>query len=108
MKKVTLKRQYRSEKLSPKEVARDAEIRRKIQAEFPPVEALSPTTTLSDPLKEAISSSRKTVRQLAKEAQVSATVVTQFMAGQRDLRLATAEKLAHILGLRLVGGRSDD
>jgi len=41
---------------------------------------------------------------LAEEANVSPVVLTQFLAGQRDLRLATAEKLVELLGLRLVAG----
>jgi transcriptional regulator with XRE-family HTH domain len=53
-------------------------------------------------LKKAITQSPKSVRALAKEASVSPIVLTQFLAGRRDLRLATAEQLAHALGLKLV------
>jgi ribosome-binding protein aMBF1 (putative translation factor) len=102
MGKRTFKRTYRSGKLSAEQAARDEEIRRKVHAEFPPLEADSVVPVLSDPLKKAIVDSRKSVRQLAKEANVSKVVLTQFLAGQRDLRLATAEKLAHALGLKLV------
>jgi ribosome-binding protein aMBF1 (putative translation factor) len=102
MGKRTFKRTYRSGKLSVEQAAHDEEIRRKVQAEFPPLEADSVAPVLSDPLKKAIVDSRKSVRQLAKEANVSKVVLTQFLAGQRDLRLATAEKLAHALGLKLV------
>ena len=98
----TLKRKHRSGKLSAEEAARDDEIRRQVQAEYPPLEAESDSSILSDPLKKAIEQSRKTVRQLAKEANVSHVVLTQFLAGERDLRLTTAEKLAQILRLRLV------
>jgi ribosome-binding protein aMBF1 (putative translation factor) len=98
----TFKRTHRSGKVSAEQGARDEEIRRKVQAEFPPIEADSVAPVLSDPLKKAIAGSRKSVRQLAKEANVSKVVLTQFLAGQRDLRLTTAEKLAHVLGLKLV------
>jgi hypothetical protein len=98
----TLKRTHRKGKLSDEQAARDEEIRRKVMAEFPPLEASSASPVLREPLKKAISRSRKTVRQLAKEAHVSQIVLRQFLAGQRDLRLATAEKLAHVLGLRLM------
>jgi hypothetical protein len=102
MAKKPFKRVYRSGKLSAEQAARDETIRRKVQAEFPPLEAASIAPVLSDPLKAAIARSSKTVRQLASEAGVSEVVLTQFLAGTRDLRLATAEKLADVLGLKLV------
>jgi ribosome-binding protein aMBF1 (putative translation factor) len=98
----TWKGKYRSGKLTAEEAARDAEVRRQIQAEFPPLEAKSDSPVLSDPLKKAIAQSRKSIAQLAKEANVSRIILTQFIAGERDLRLATAEKLARVLKLRLV------
>ena len=102
MGKKTLKRRYRSGKRSAAEVARDEEIRRKVRAEFPPLEAEWVCPVLRDPLKNAITQSPKSVRTLATEAGISQVVLTQFLAGRRDLRLATAEKLAHVLGLKLV------
>lgn len=102
MKKKTLERKYRTGKLSAAEAARDEEIRRKVQEEFPPIEVDSVSPVLSEPLKKAIAQSPKSVRQLAKDASVSSIVLTQFLAGHRDLRLATAEKLALVLGLKLV------
>jgi ribosome-binding protein aMBF1 (putative translation factor) len=102
MAKKTFERVHRSGKLTEEQFRRDQEIRRKIEAEFPPLEAASASPVLSDPLKQAITQSSKSVRQLAEEAGVSQTVLAQFLAGQRDLRLATAEKLAHVLALKLV------
>src|SRR5580692_1905739 len=104
MAKKTFKRLPRTGKLTAEEAARDKESRHKIEAEFPPLETPSASPILSDPLREAIVQSSKTVQQLAHEAGVSQTVVTQFLSGQRDLRLATAEKLAGVLGLRLIAG----
>jgi transcriptional regulator with XRE-family HTH domain len=57
---------------------------------------------LSEPLREAITHCGKTVRRLAKDAKVSEIVLQQFLNGERDLRLATAERLALILNLKLV------
>jgi ribosome-binding protein aMBF1 (putative translation factor) len=102
MAKKTFKRIRRVGKLSPQEAARDREIRRKIMEEFPPLEAEPDSPILSDPLRDAITHSGKSVRQLAKQAKVSEIVLQQFLDGQRDLRLATAERLAQILGLKLV------
>jgi ribosome-binding protein aMBF1 (putative translation factor) len=102
MAKKTFKRIYRSGRLSAEQAARDGEIRRKVREEFPPLETASTSLVLSEPLKTAIRRSPKTVTQLAKEANVSQIILKQFLAGQRDLRLTTAEKLAQALGLKLV------
>jgi hypothetical protein len=102
MAKKLFKRIRRTGRLSPEEVARDREIRRKVMQEFPPLEPEPTAPILSEPLREAIHHSRKSVHRLAKEAKVSAIVLQQFLDGERDLRLATAERLAHILRLKLV------
>jgi hypothetical protein len=100
--KKSLKRSYRKEKLPAEQVARDQEVRQKVKAEFPPLESAPTSLVLSDPLRRAVAESPKSVRQLAREAGVSQVVLTQFLAGTRDLRLATAENLARVLGLKLV------
>jgi ribosome-binding protein aMBF1 (putative translation factor) len=102
MTKKTITRIYRTGKLSPQEAARDREIRRKVMEEFPPLEAEPDSHLLGDPLREAIAQSGKSVGRLAKQAKVSEIVLQQFLDGQRDLRLATAERLAKILRLKLV------
>jgi hypothetical protein len=102
MAKHLFKRIRRKGRLSPEEVARDREIRRKVMEEFPPLEPKPDLPILSEPLREAIHHSGKSVRRLAKEAKVSAILLQQFVDGERDLRLATAERLAQILGLKLV------
>ena len=98
MAKKTFKHIYRSGKLSPQEAARDREIRRKVQEEFPPLEPEPASPILSAPLREAILHCGKSVRRLAKDAKVSAIVLQQFLDGASDLRPATAERLAQILG----------
>ena len=65
MEKKPFKRLHRVGKLSAAEAARDDAVRRKVQAEFPPLETASTAPVLSHPLKEAIVRSKKTVRQLA-------------------------------------------
>src|SRR4051812_30779076 len=102
--KKTFKRLERKGRLTPAEATRDRELRRKIEAEFPPLETASAAPVLTDPLKEAIVHSAKSAKQLAQEAGVSPIVLAEFLAGRRDLRLATAEKLAGVLGLRLSPG----
>jgi Helix-turn-helix len=100
--KKTLKRVHRDRKISTEQAARDAELRHKILHEFPPLEHPA-APVLSKPLRAAILRSKKSTLQLARKAHVSKVILDQFMAGQRDLRLATAERLAEVLGLKLVG-----
>ena len=102
MAKKTFKRVHRMGRLSARDVARDRELRCKLQEGFPPLEPAPASPILSAPLREAILHSGKSVRRLAKEAKVSAIVLLQFLDGERDLRLATAESLARLLGLKLV------
>lgn len=104
MTKKGFKRLHRTGKLTAAEAARDRALRRKIEAEYPPLETSSAAPILRDPLKTAIARSKKSVKQLADEAGVSPAVLKQFLDGQRDLRLATAERLAGVLGLRLIAG----
>jgi hypothetical protein len=71
-------------------------------AEFPPLEPAPDAPVLSEPLRGAMAQAGKSVRQLAKQAKVSEIILQQFLDGERDLRLATAERLVQILGLKLV------
>ena len=52
-------------------------------------------------LRVAIRNSGKTVYRIALESGVSHPVILRFLSGERDIRLATAEKLAAALGLTL-------
>ena len=58
--------------------------------------------TLSYQLREFIESRGITAYALGKDAGVDATVIGRFLAGERDLRLGTADRIAQALGLRLV------
>ncbi len=97
-----IKNLHRTVRLSAQEAARYGKLRSKIQDEFPPLEPKPASPILSQPLREAIMHSKKSVRRLAKESKVSEIVLRQFLNGERDLRLATAERLAEILKLKLV------
>jgi transcriptional regulator with XRE-family HTH domain len=61
-----------------------------------------PRPTLSSQLRSIIESRGLTLAELSQLSGVDATVIGRFIAGQRDLRLATADKIAEALGLRLV------
>lgn len=100
------RREFRNRKLTPEEANRDAEIRHKVQQEFPPARGAqsSSPSSLSETLKQAIRNSEQSEYQIAKLAGVSQIVITRFLAGERDIRMATADKLAEALGLKLGAG----
>jgi len=94
---------YRNRRLTPKQVARDREIRRQVRAEFPPARtSAAAPDMLSEALRQALRTSDKSVYQIAKDAGVSETLLSRFLSGERDIRLATADKLAGVLSLKLV------
>jgi DNA-binding phage protein len=102
MAKKVWKRVIRQGKLTAEQAARDRHLRRLIEAEFPPTSTRAIPGSLSASLKKAMKRSPKTAYQLAKEAGVSQIMVSRFLSGKRDIRLATADRLAHALGLKLV------
>lgn len=56
---------------------------------------------ISDKLKRAIHNDERTSYRLAIDAGVRQQVIDRFVTGERDIRLATAAKLAKALGLDL-------
>lgn len=56
---------------------------------------------IDETLREAIRSSGKSHYRLAKDADVTPAQLDRFVAGERDLTLATAAKVAAALGLAL-------
>ena len=61
---------------------------------------------LSAQLLEVIRSRGVVPAELARDAAVNPTMIRRFVAGERDVTLGTADRLAEALGLRLVeGGR---
>tara|TARA_R100000149_G_C5850727_1_gene119509 strand:- start:30 stop:218 length:189 start_codon:yes stop_codon:yes gene_type:complete len=57
---------------------------------------------ISDQLKTAIKQSEMSNWKLAQVAKIDQGVISRFMAGDRDLRLETAAKIANALGMELV------
>ena len=97
-----IERVFRDHRLSAAEVARDEEVRRQVQAEFPPAAPSgSASGRLSQALRDALRASDKSMYQIAQDAGVSQIVVSRFLTGERDIRMATADKLAEALGLKL-------
>ena len=62
-------------------------------------------TTITDQLRESIKQSEMSNWKLAQVAKVDKGLISRFMAGERDLMLETAAKIANALGMRLrMGG----
>jgi len=102
MAKKQLRRIQRTGRLAPEQAAKDEAIRQQIRAEFPPLPRQPISDSLSDALKQAIRESDMSVYQIAKRAGISQIMISRFLSGERDIRLATADKLANTLGLKLV------
>jgi DNA-binding phage protein len=98
-----LQRLFRTGKLTAEEIANDETVRRQVKNEFPPASSTISTGpgSLSETLKQAIHASGKSVYQIASDSGVSQIVVSRFLSGERDIRMATADKLVHALGLKL-------
>ena len=97
-----IERVFREGRLSAEEVACDEEVRRKVQAEFPPAAPRgNGAGRLSQALRDALRASDRSMDQIAQDAGVSQVVVSRFVSGERDIHMATADKLAEALGLTL-------
>jgi transcriptional regulator with XRE-family HTH domain len=64
-------------------------------------------TTISGQLKTAIVTSGLTYYAIGNAAGVDPGIISRFLAGNRDLRLETVDRLAQALNLRLCGGAHD-
>ncbi len=53
-------------------------------------------------LRTAITKSDKSAYQISKESGVSHPVILRFLSGERDIRLATADKLAAAVGVEVI------
>jgi hypothetical protein len=62
--------------------------------------------SLSEHLRKAILSSKKTKYAIAVGSGVDHAVLRRFLRGERDIKLKTAESLADYLGLELTKKRS--
>ncbi len=61
--------------------------------------------TVSDQLRDAIRECGSSVRALGLRAGVDDGMIHRFLAGDRGLTLATVDRLAAVLGLKLVEAR---
>jgi transcriptional regulator with XRE-family HTH domain len=59
------------------------------------------TAQISAVLRKAIEASEMTMHGIAKASGVSYPIIFRFMSGERDIRLATADKLATTLGIKV-------
>lgn len=92
----------RAQPITDEQAARDAENRRKIVAEFPLAQPPLPERgELSDAIRNAIEVSGKSIQQICEEAGISPIAVARFLAGKRDINLATADRLAKLFGLAM-------
>ncbi len=97
-----LERIFRQGRLSAEQVAHDEEVRRKVQAEFPSaVQQGSTSGPFSQVLRDALRTSDRSIDQIARDAGVSQKVISHFLSGEGDIHMATADKLAEALGLKL-------
>ncbi|MEX2169044.1 MAG: helix-turn-helix transcriptional regulator [Pirellulales bacterium] len=98
-----LNRVFRDRHLTASEIAADEDVRRKVEAEFPPGKSASigQTSALTDLLKQSIRKSGQTVDEIARESNVTPQLLAQFLAGESDIRMATADRLAETLGLKV-------
>jgi len=62
----------------------------------------SPAPVASEVVREAIRASALPIRELSRRTGVEASALSRFMSGQVGISLATFEKLAPELGLRVV------
>ena len=56
---------------------------------------------IDETLRDAIRGSELTTYRIGKDAGISTGVIDRFVSGERDIRLATAAKIAKVLGLEL-------
>lgn len=102
MERKKFQRVIRDRHLTNAEVASDELIRTQVIKEFPPADLSTPETGgISDALRRAIQGSPKSVYQICKETGISQIVVSRFLSGERDIRLATADRLAKALGIEI-------
>jgi hypothetical protein len=96
-----LERVFRDRKLTPEEIARDEEVRRRVKEEYPPAKAAFTSGPLSETLRQAIRASGRSVAQIAADSGVAPIVVSRFLSGEGDIHMATADKLAEALCLKV-------
>ena len=102
-----LERVFRDRPLTAEDTARENEVRRAVQAEFPPVTASheSRSDSLGEALRKAIRDSTQPAAEIAAKAHVPPLAFSKFLAGELDIHLGTADRLAAVLGIKLATSR---
>ena len=102
MERKKLCRVIRDKHLTEVQATRGEQIRSQVMKEFPSTKLTSlKACGISDALRRAIQASPKSVYQICKEAGISQIVISRFLSGERDIRLATADRLAKALGIEI-------
>jgi ribosome-binding protein aMBF1 (putative translation factor) len=93
--------------LTPDKIAKGVEGRRRAEQESrrPPRADEARSESIADVLKQAISSSDRSIQEIAMESTASEGAIMRFLSGEKDIRLATADRLVRVLNLRLTVGR---
>jgi hypothetical protein len=89
--------------LTPDQIVKEQEVRSKVQEEFPPAPRVTKPVpkSIADSLKRAIRESGRSVCQISKDSGIAEIVIARFLSGERDIRMATADKLARALHMQL-------
>ena len=98
-------RVFRNRPLTVEEAARDNEVRHAVEAEFPPAPRESRSESLGEALRKAIRDSTQPAAEIAEKAHLSPLALSKFLAGERDIHLETADRLAEALGIKLATSR---
>ena len=98
-----LERVFRNRPLTPEEAAKDNDVRRAVEAEFPPATTRheSRSDSFGEALRNAIRDSTQPAAEIAEKAHLSPLALSKFVAGERDIHLETADRLAEVLGIKL-------
>ena len=98
-------RVFRNRPLTTEEAARENELRRAVQAEFPPATTRHKprSDSFGEALRKAIRNSSQPVAEIAEKAHLSPLALSKFVAGERDIHLETTDRLAEALGIKLAG-----
>ena len=62
-----------------------------------------PPVAPGEALRKAIRDSTQPAAEIAAKAHLSPLALSKFLAGERDIHLETADRLAEVLGIKLAG-----
>jgi hypothetical protein len=98
-----LQRVTRTRRLTAEEITNDRKVRRKVMEEFPPAPRVKEpaSQSIANSLKQAIRESDRSVYQISKDSGIAQIVIARFLTGERDIRIATADKIARTLNHHL-------